>query len=191
MVCSPGPAHPCRRSARGERPRCKPGKSRSTSFAQRADPAGSSGLWSLYVIGGTDGAFLRGLLDHEHESVRAWAIRLLTDDCRSTRVFSQQDRSGRRAAADLLAKLTSWLATIPRAWCGWCWPRRCNGSRCNRRIDLARALLSHERRRLGPQPAGADLDGPYSGGRSECGTSRPWLAEQSAFGRSADCSSVG
>ncbi|MCA1684575.1 MAG: cytochrome C, partial [Planctomycetia bacterium] len=36
-------------------------------------------LCSLSVIGGADAAFLRGLLRHGHESVRAWAVRLLTD----------------------------------------------------------------------------------------------------------------
>jgi putative membrane-bound dehydrogenase-like protein len=36
-------------------------------------------LWSLYVIGATDESFLRSLLHHEQESVRAWAVRLLTD----------------------------------------------------------------------------------------------------------------
>ncbi|HZK82587.1 MAG TPA: PVC-type heme-binding CxxCH protein, partial [Humisphaera sp.] len=36
-------------------------------------------LWSLYDIGATDEAMLRGLLKHPNEHVRAWAIRLLTD----------------------------------------------------------------------------------------------------------------
>ena len=47
-------------------------------------------LWSLYVIGGADEPFLRGLLDHEHESVRAWAIRLLTDDLPIDTIFSHR-----------------------------------------------------------------------------------------------------
>ena len=36
-------------------------------------------LWSLHVIGSADETLLRPLLRHDHEAVRAWAIRLLTD----------------------------------------------------------------------------------------------------------------
>jgi putative membrane-bound dehydrogenase-like protein len=60
-------------------------------FDQDPDPVRElRALWSLYVIGAADGAFLRHLLDHEHESVRAWAIRLLTDDLPLDSVYSQR-----------------------------------------------------------------------------------------------------
>jgi putative heme-binding domain-containing protein len=36
-------------------------------------------LWSLHVLGAADEGLLRLLLRHDHEAVRAWAIRLLTD----------------------------------------------------------------------------------------------------------------
>lgn len=36
-------------------------------------------LWTLRLIGGTDDAFLRTLLKHDNEHVRAWAVRLITD----------------------------------------------------------------------------------------------------------------
>lgn len=36
-------------------------------------------LWALYAIGKADEAFLRAQLAHPHESVRTWAVRLLTD----------------------------------------------------------------------------------------------------------------
>jgi putative membrane-bound dehydrogenase-like protein len=36
-------------------------------------------LWTLHAMGAAEAALLRSLLDHPHEAVRAWAIRLLTD----------------------------------------------------------------------------------------------------------------
>ncbi len=63
-------------------------------------------LWSLYVIGGADGAFLRRLLDHEHESVRAWAIRLLTDEMPIDTIFSQRVGRDVDPPAELLSKLS-------------------------------------------------------------------------------------
>ena len=45
-----------------------------------------------------DDAFLRALLDHEHEAVRAWAIRLLTDDLPLDTIFSRRGRTGRGPA---------------------------------------------------------------------------------------------
>jgi putative membrane-bound dehydrogenase-like protein len=36
-------------------------------------------LWALYVTGGADEAWLRGLLGHPSEHVRTWAVRLLVD----------------------------------------------------------------------------------------------------------------
>ena len=74
--------------------------------------------------------FLRGLLDHEHESVRAWAIRLLTDDLPIDTIFSRRVGAGRRTASPICWRSSRpWLAMIHRAWCGWCWRRRCSGCR--------------------------------------------------------------
>ena len=47
-------------------------------------------LNSLFVIGGTDDSYLRGLLRHDHESVRAWAIRFLTDALPIDTIFSRR-----------------------------------------------------------------------------------------------------
>ena len=70
-------------------------------------------LWSLYVIGAADEPFLRALLDHEHESVRAWAIRLLTDDMPIDTIFSQRIGPDVDLPADLLAKLTAMAREDP------------------------------------------------------------------------------
>ncbi|WP_435011130.1 PVC-type heme-binding CxxCH protein [Tundrisphaera lichenicola] len=47
-------------------------------------------LWSLHVIGKTDVELLQPLLHHDHESIRAWAIRLLTDDSPLDTVMSRR-----------------------------------------------------------------------------------------------------
>ena len=64
-------------------------------------------------IGGADAPFLRGLLDHEHESVRAWAIRLLTDDLPIDTIFSQRIGPDVDLPADLLAKLADMASDDP------------------------------------------------------------------------------
>ncbi|SIO60378.1 putative membrane-bound dehydrogenase domain-containing protein [Singulisphaera sp. GP187] len=47
-------------------------------------------LWSLHAIGAADEGLLRPLLGHEHEAVRGWAIRLLTDRMPLDTVTSQR-----------------------------------------------------------------------------------------------------
>jgi putative membrane-bound dehydrogenase-like protein len=62
-------------------------------------------LWSLHAIGGTSFEFLVGLLDHEHESVRAWAIRLLTDEMPLDTIFSTRIGPDIEPPAGLLERL--------------------------------------------------------------------------------------
>jgi putative membrane-bound dehydrogenase-like protein len=47
-------------------------------------------LWTLYDIGATDEKFLRTQMDHPNEHIRAWAVRLLTDDWPLDTVLSQR-----------------------------------------------------------------------------------------------------
>jgi putative membrane-bound dehydrogenase-like protein len=78
------------RSARGE-PLDESRAALRALFDQDPDPVRKlRALWSLNLIGGADGSWLRTLLRHEHESVRAWAIRLLTDDLPLDSVFSRR-----------------------------------------------------------------------------------------------------
>ena len=65
------------------------------------------GLWSLYVIGAADEPFLRALLDHNDESIRTWAIRLLTDDMPIDTIFSRRGGPDREPSIDLLARFSS------------------------------------------------------------------------------------
>ena len=84
------------------------------------------------------------LLGHEHESVRAWAIRLLTDDMPLDTIFSQRIGAGRRAAGRPAGEARrAWPATIARGWSGWCWPRRSSGCRWPARARWPRPLLAH------------------------------------------------
>ena len=50
-------------------------------------------LWSLYVLGTTDEAFLLSQTRHANEHVRTWAIRLLTDTWSLDTVMSQRPSS--------------------------------------------------------------------------------------------------
>ncbi|HEY6227557.1 MAG TPA: PVC-type heme-binding CxxCH protein, partial [Verrucomicrobiae bacterium] len=56
-------------------------------------------LWTLYTIGATDEKFLREQMDHPNEHVRAWAVRLLTDDWPLDTVLSQRPAGRPEASA--------------------------------------------------------------------------------------------
>lgn len=89
------------RAARGE-PLEESRKSLRALFEQDAEPSRKiRALCSLYVIGGADSVFLRAQLRHEHESVRAWAIRLLTDDMPLDTIFSRRGGADVELPADL------------------------------------------------------------------------------------------
>ena len=113
-------------------------------FDQDPDPVHKlRALWSLYVIGGADEPFLRGLLDHEHESVRAWAIRLLTDDMPIDTIFSRRIGAGRRTCRPTFCRSSSAMARDDRSGL----VRLVLASTLQRlpvrrRVPLARALLS-------------------------------------------------
>jgi putative membrane-bound dehydrogenase-like protein len=64
-------------------------------------------LWALNAIGGADRTLLEGLADHEHEAVRAWSIRLLTDALPLDTILSQRGGPEPEAPVDrgLLALL--------------------------------------------------------------------------------------
>jgi putative membrane-bound dehydrogenase-like protein len=130
------------RAARGVSLERSKGALRSL-FDQDTDPVHKlRALWSLYVIDAVNESFLRGLLDHEHESVRAWAVRLLTDAMPIDTIFSRRVGADVDPPADLLSKLTamaredrSGLVRLVLASTLQRLPARC-------RIPLARALLS-------------------------------------------------
>ena len=63
-------------------------------------------LSTLFVIGGTDRALLRRLLRHDHEAIRTWAIRLLTDAMPIDTVFSRRGGADAEWPADLDREFT-------------------------------------------------------------------------------------
>jgi putative heme-binding domain-containing protein len=112
-------------------------------FDTNPDPARKLGaLWSLSVIGGADGRLLRGLLEHEHESVRAWAIRLLTDDLPLDTIFSNRVGPDVNPPPDLLPKLTDMARHDPSGLVRLVLASTLQRSPVNQRLPMARALLS-------------------------------------------------
>src|SRR5262249_19350481 len=78
------------RSVRGD-PLVESKRALRAEFAGERDPVRLlRALWSLYQIDGADDSFLRALLDHDQESVRAWAVRLLTDHLPIDSVYSRR-----------------------------------------------------------------------------------------------------
>ena len=70
------------------------------------DPVGTlRALWGLQVIGEADEALLGRLLSHEHEAVRAWAIRLLADAWPLDDVLGHRPAEGDGPSAERLAGL--------------------------------------------------------------------------------------
>ncbi len=101
-------------------------------------------LWTLYVIGCADGPFLRRLLGHEHESIRAWAIRLLTDDWPIDTIFSR--RVGTDVVpppADLLDRLTAMARDDRSGLVRLVLASTLQRLPVDRRLPMAAALLSH------------------------------------------------
>jgi putative membrane-bound dehydrogenase-like protein len=59
-------------------------------------------LWTLFALGSVDETTLRSLLSHDHEALRVWAIRLLTDKHVLDTVTSGRPTSEAPLPADLL-----------------------------------------------------------------------------------------
>ena len=77
-------------------------------FASEKDPVLKlRALWSLHVVGEADTSWLRTLLHHDHEAVRAWAIRLLTDAMPLDTVFSERIGPETELARELLAEFVT------------------------------------------------------------------------------------
>ncbi len=113
-------------------------------FTQDSDPVRKlRALWSLYNIGAADESFLRSLLDHEHESVRAWAIRLLTDHLPLDSVFSRRIGPDVDLPADLRLKLTTMARDDPSGLVRLVLASTLQRLPVNRRLALAEALVSH------------------------------------------------
>jgi putative membrane-bound dehydrogenase-like protein len=131
------------RSARGET-LVSSRRSLRRLFDRQADPALKlRALWSLYVIGAADESFLRVLLNHEQESVRAWAIRLLTDDLPLDSVLSRRIGPDVELPADLHAKFRSMARMDASGLVRLVLASTLQRLPAKDRATLAEALLSH------------------------------------------------
>jgi putative membrane-bound dehydrogenase-like protein len=113
-------------------------------FDHESDPVRKlRALWSLFSIGGADSSFLRGLLDHDHESVRVWAIRLLTDHLPLDSVFSRRIGPDVGLPADLRLKLTAMARNEPSGLVRLVLASTLGRLPVKERVELAQSLLSH------------------------------------------------
>ena len=130
------------RSARGE-PLREAKDSLRAVYQQNPDPSRKiRALCSLFVIGGTDLPFLRSLLRHEHESVRAWAIRLLTDAMPIDTIYSRRGGPDVELPADLRSQLADVARTDPSGLVRLVLASTMQRLPVSQRESLANALLS-------------------------------------------------
>lgn len=99
-------------------------------------------LCSLFVIGGTDDLYLRGLLRHEQESVRTWAVRLLTDALPIDTIYSRRGGVDVDVPADLRRELAAVARNDPSALVRLALASTLQRLPVNQRFELAEALLS-------------------------------------------------
>ena len=131
------------RAARGE-PLTEAKKTLRALFDDDPDPVRKlRGLWSLYVIGGADDRWLRSLLDHPHESVRAWAIRLLTDEMPIDTIFSRRVQPDIDPSSDLYAKLEALAREDRSGLVRLVLASTLQRLPVARRVGLARPLVAH------------------------------------------------
>ena len=112
-------------------------------FDHDAEPSRKiSALCSLFVIRGTDELYLRGLLRHEHESVRAWAVRLLTDALAIDTIYSRRGGPDVEVSADLRHEFAALARNDPSALVRLALASTLQRLPVNQRFELAEALLS-------------------------------------------------
>lgn len=94
------------RAARGER--LEPAREALSSLLHEADDPVPKlrALWSLHAMNAVDESLLRRLLGHDHEALRAWAIRLLTDRFPLDTVVSQRIGPKVELSPELLGEFT-------------------------------------------------------------------------------------
>ena len=86
--------------------------------------------------------YLRGLLRHEQESVRTWAVRLLTDALPIDTIYSRRGGPDVDVPADLLRELAALARNDPSALVRLALASTLQRLPVNQRFELAEALLS-------------------------------------------------
>jgi len=130
------------RSTRGE-PLQEAKAGLKSLFERDPDPARKiRALCSLFVIGGADASLLRGLLRHEHESVRAWAIRFLTDTLPIDTIFSFRGGPDVELPADLRTEFAALAREDPSGLVRLVLASTLQRLPVGQRVPLAQALVS-------------------------------------------------
>jgi putative membrane-bound dehydrogenase-like protein len=114
-----------------------------TLFDHDADPSRKiRALNSLFVIGGTDDAYLRGLLRHDHESVRTWAIRFLTDSLPIDTIYSRRGGPDVALPAELRREFAALARNDPSGLVRLLLASTLQRLPVGQRLDMAEALVS-------------------------------------------------
>jgi putative membrane-bound dehydrogenase-like protein len=102
-------------------------------------------LWTLYAIGAIDQKFLRTQLHHPNEHVRAWAVRLLTDDWPLDTVLSKRPagRPEAAAAADFYWGFVTGAQTERSGLVRLAYASALQRLPVSNRVELADGLLEH------------------------------------------------
>lgn len=101
-------------------------------------------LWTLWVIGAADAGFLRAQLHHDQESVRAWAVRLLTDAMPIDSVYSRRIGPDVALPDDLEAELVRLAREGPSGLVRSVLASTLQRLPVSDRLPLARALTGRE-----------------------------------------------
>jgi putative membrane-bound dehydrogenase-like protein len=131
----------CDRAARGE-PLREACKQLNTIIENELDVVfGSRALWTLHAIGGVRGSLLTDLLDHPNEALRAWAVRLLTDDMPIDTVFSERPESDVAMEPGLYMKLCGMAVGDPSGLVRLVLASTLQRLPVDQRLNLARGLV--------------------------------------------------
>ena len=116
-------------------------------------------IWTMNALGRIDNASLHEFSRDRHEAIRAWAIRLLTDDMPLDTIFSQQIDAVSSVPEDLIAALVGLARHDPSGLVPLVLASTLQRLPVNRRLELARPLAAPCGRCVGPEHPGPDLDG--------------------------------
>jgi putative membrane-bound dehydrogenase-like protein len=99
-------------------------------------------LYSLYAIGGADPGWLRDLLRHEHEAVRVWSLRFLTDAMPLDTIDSRRGGEDVPPPDDLARRLGELARHDPSGLVRLALASTLQRLPVRQRVELARDLLS-------------------------------------------------
>jgi putative membrane-bound dehydrogenase-like protein len=100
-------------------------------------------IWTLFALGQLDHSGLQAMLHDRHESIRAWAVRLLTDDMPIDTIFSQQIDGVSTVPDQLMSSLVTLARDDSSGLVRLVLASTIQRLPVNRRLELARPLVAH------------------------------------------------